>query len=224
MPVFECSRCNEMTYSSSKTNRTACPTCGAQRKRLVSDAASFAEAKRIPRAVSHGDHSIAVFDDFAQVAGVAVDFIRHGLEGEALVMAALPQELEDLVLEELEPDEARGIAWEPASDSYGPLFNPHSVIGRFREIAEIEPRPVFVVGCADEPIQDFTSLEGWVQYERMAHETAVEYGMTVLCLYDARLHDERMLEAGLVTHGLAASGSERLLRRNEQFDYEPPAA
>jgi hypothetical protein len=103
------------------------------------------------------------------------------------------------------------------------MFSPESVIGRFREIAELEPRPVFVVGCADEPIQDFTSIQGWTQYERMAHEIAVEYGMTVLCLYDTRLHDPRMLEAGLRTHGLEADAEGRLMR-NEAFDYEPPAA
>jgi hypothetical protein len=56
----------------------------------------------------------------------------------------------------------------------------------------------------------------------MAHETAVEYGMTVLCLYDTRLHDARMLEAGLKTHGLSVDEDGRLLR-NEAFDYEPPA-
>jgi hypothetical protein len=190
---------------------------------LVSDAASFAEAKQTPRAVSYGDHSIAVFDQFEQVADLAVDFIREGLSVGALMMVALPQDLEDLVLEQLEDDEATRIAWEPPSDSYGPMFSPESVIARFREIAQLESRPVFVVGCADEPIQDFTSIQGWTQYERMAHETAVEYGMTVLCLYDTRLHDARMLEAGLKTHGLAADDEGRLMR-NEAFDYEPPAA
>jgi hypothetical protein len=222
VPVFECSRCNEMTYSSSKTNTAPCPVCAAERKRLVSDAASFAEAKQVPRAVSYGDHSIAVFDDFEQVATLGLDFIRHGRSLGALVMAALPQGLEDLITAPMEDEEIAGIAWEPPSDSYGPMFSPEGVVGRFREIAELEPRPVYVVGCADEPIQDFTSLHGWVQYERMAHETAVEYGMTVLCLYDARLHDPKMLEAGLKTHGLAADDDGRLLR-NEAFDYEPPA-
>lgn len=223
MPVFECSRCNEMTYSSSKTNPTPCASCGAERKRLVSDAASFAEAKRIPRGVSHGDHSIAVFDDFEQVADLTTDFIRHGLIADALVMVAVPQDLENLVLERLEPHEARSIAWEPPSDSYGPLFDPHSIIERFRQIAIFEPRPVFVVGCAEEPIECFTSVHDWVHYERMAHETAVDHGMTVLCLYDARLHDSRMLEAGLKTHGLAANEYGELLR-NEEFHYEPPPA
>ena len=223
MPVFECSRCNEMTYSSSKTNVTPCPNCGVERKRVVTDAASFAEAKKTPRGFSHGDHSIAIFDDFEQVAELTVAFIRQGLESEALVIVASPQELDDVILDELSSEEMRDIAWEPASDTYGPLFNPEDVIERFRQIALLEPRPVFVVGCADEPIQDITSLPDWVRYERMAHETAVEYGMTVLCLYDARLHDQRMLEAGLKTHGLSADDEGRLLR-NEAFDYEPPTA
>ena len=223
VPVFECSRCNEMTYSSSKTNAAPCPGCGVERKRVVVDAASFSEAKQLPRGVSYGDHSIAIFDDFGQVAALTTSFIRAGLQDDALVMVAVPEQLDELLLEELTPDEARAIAWEPPSDTYGPLFNPEEVIDRFRQIAILEGRPVFVVGCAEEPIQDFTSLPDWLRYERLAHETAVDYGMTVLCLYDARLHDPRMLEAGLKTHGLSADDEGRLLR-NEAFDYEPPAA
>lgn len=223
MPVFECSRCNEMTYSSSKTNTAPCPKCGIARKRLVIDAGSFAEAKQIPRAVSYGDHSIAVFDEFPQVADLVTAFIRDGLRCDALVIAGMPQGLEDLVLERLEPAEARTIAWEPASDTYGPLFHPENVIDRFRQIAILESRPVYVVGCPEEAIQGFTSLHDWVLYERMAHETAVEHGMTVLCLYDTRLHDARMMEAGLKTHSLAADGENRFVR-NEAFDYEPPAS
>jgi len=177
----------------------------------------------MPRAVSFGDHSIAVFDDFEQIAELVAGFVRHGIEEGALVMAALPAALDDLVLLRLDADEARKVAWEPPSDSYGPLFSPESVAGRFRAVADEEPRPVFVVGCADEPIQDFTSLDDWTRYERLAHELAVDYGMTVLCLYDARIHDQRMLEAGLRTHGLAADDEGHLMR-NEAFDYEPPPA
>ena len=42
---------------------------------MVSDAASFAEAKEVPRSVSHGDHSIAIFDEFARR-------MRQTLDGE----------------------------------------------------------------------------------------------------------------------------------------------
>ena len=128
-----------------------------------------------------------------------------------------------MILERLHPDDQRGIAWEPPSDTYGPMFNPEEVVERFRGIAETDDRPVFILGCADEPIQTFTSRQGWQQYERMAHETAVETGITALCLYDARLHDETMLRAGLETHGLKADLDEARIHRNEQFDYEPPA-
>src|SRR5918998_5771540 len=99
MPIFECSRCNEMTYSSSQTNVTACAGCGAKRRRIVDNAASFAEAKTVPRAVSYGDHSIAVFDDFKQVAPIAVQFIDQGLLAGGLVMVAVPPALEELIHE-----------------------------------------------------------------------------------------------------------------------------
>jgi hypothetical protein len=81
---------------------------------------------------------------------------------------------------------------------------------------------VFVLGCPDEPIQTFTSREHWMDYERRAHETAVTYGITVLCLFDTRLHDDGMLRDGLRAHGLKVEDGEYL--RNEEFDYEPPAA
>ena len=139
-------------------------------------------------------------------------------------MAAVPQDLEDLILDRLHPDDQVGIFWEPPSDTYGPTFGPEQVIDRFRDIAEAEERPVFVLGCADEPIQNFTSREGWTEYERLAHELAVEYGMTVLCLYDVRLHDPVMLEAGLKTHGLKVDTEEGDLLRNDEFDYEPPSS
>ena len=221
MPIFECSRCNDLTYSSSKTNVSACPECGSERKRLVHDAISFAEAKEVPRATSYGDHSIAIFDDFEQVAPMATQFVDQATLAGGLVMAAVPDELERMILERLHPDDRNGIFWEPPSDTYGPTFSPESVVDRFRDIAESEGRPVFVVGCAQEPIQNFTSAEGWVEYERLAHELAVEYGMTVLCLYDTRLHDDTMLRAGLKTHGLKVEAGQ--LHRNEAFDYEPPA-
>jgi hypothetical protein len=223
MPIFECSRCNDLTYSSASTNVAPCPSCGSERKRLVHDAASFAEAKQVPRATSYGDHSIAVFDDFEQVAPIAAQFVDQAVLAGGLVMAAVPDALEQLILGRLHPDDQAGIFWEPPSDTYGPTFAPEPVIERFREIAETEDRPVFVLGCAGEPIQNFTSRQGWEQYERMAHELAVEFGMTVLCLYDARIHDEQMLRAGLRTHSLEVDTCDGRFRRNEQFDYEPPA-
>lgn len=222
MPVFECSRCNDMTYSSSKANVAPCPRCGEQRRRIVDDASSFAEAKVVPRAVSYGDHSIAVFDAFEQVVPLAVQFIDQAVLAGGLVMVAVPEELEDLIHERMLPEDEQGVFWEPPSDTYGPTFAPHEVVERFREIAEAEERPIFVLGCADEPIQNFTSREGWVEYERLAHETAVAYGLTVLCLYDARLHDETMLRAGLRTHALKVEAGQ--YHRNEAFDYEPPGA
>jgi hypothetical protein len=222
MPVFECSRCNDLTYSSSKANVAPCARCGAERRRMVDAAASFAEAKAVPRAVSYGDHSIAVFDDFEQVAPLAVQFIDQAVLAGGLVMVAVPEELEDLIHERMLPEDEQGVFWEPPSDTYGPTFAPHDVVERFREIAEAEERPVFVLGCADEPIQNFTSREGWAEYERLAHETAVAYGLTVLCLYDARLHDEAMLRAGLRTHALKVDAGQ--YHRNEAFDYEPPGA
>ena len=222
MPIFECSRCNDLSYSSSRENVAACAECHAERKRLIEDATTFAEAKKLPRATSHGDHSIAVFDDFPQVAPIAKQFIEQATLAGGLVIAALPQGLEDLVLELMHPDDCHGISWEPPSDTYGPTFSPQGVIDRFVQIAEDDYRPVYVVGCPDEPIQTFTSREDWILYERLAHDNAVEHAITVLCLYDARIHDDYMLREGLKAHGLEV-GADGETRRNEAFDYEPPS-
>jgi hypothetical protein len=221
VPIFECSRCNDLTYSSARENAAPCPACGAARKRLVHDAASFAEAKQVPRATSRGDHSIAVFDDFAQVVGVASQFVDEAVVAGGFVVAAVPQELEGLIRTRLRAD-PDAIAWEPPGDTYGRSFEPHPVIEHFRGIAAAEDRPLFVLGCPDEPIQGFTSHAGWLEYERLAQETAVEDGITVLCMYDTRLHDEAMLRVGLVTHGLTVKGDR--FCRNAAFEYQPPAA
>ena len=221
MPIFECSRCNDMTYSSSATNLAHCRACGSARRRLVSDAASFAEAKQVPRAVSHGDHSIAIYDDVEQIVPLTVQFIDQALLAGGLVMAMVPQELEDAVLAAMHPEDAQGVAWEPPTDTYGPAFEADAVIERFTEIGETEPRPVYVVGCPSMPIQDFSSRDAWIRYERLAHELAHDLGLTVLCLYDTRLHDAEMLATGLRTHALM--GDDAQLKRNEHFDYEPPS-
>jgi MEDS: MEthanogen/methylotroph, DcmR Sensory domain len=223
MPIFECSRCNDLSYSSSRENVAPCSECDAERKRLITDATTFAEAKTLPRATSYGDHSIAVFDDYPQVAPIARQFIDQAVLAEGLVIAALPQALEDLVIDLMHPDDCHGISWEPPSDTYGPTFSPRGVIDRFSQIAEDDYRPVYVIGCPDEPIQTFTSREDWVLYERLAHETALKYDMTVLCLYDARIHDDFMLRTGLRTHGLKID-EDGEARRNEAFDYEPPSS
>lgn len=223
MPVFECSRCNHLSYSSATTNVGRCEECAATRKRVIQDATTFAQAKEVPRAASFGDHSLAVFDDFEDVAALAAEFVREGKAAGALVVVAVAQGLEDLLLERLDGTEQYGLAWEPPTDMYGPLFWGPDIIDRFRRITDEEDRPVFVIGCPDQPIQTFTSLEGWLEYERMAHELAVERGMNVLCLYDARIHDERMLRAGLETHSLHADPHDGAFRRNALFDYEPPA-
>ena len=152
MPIFECSRCNDLTYSSSTTNAAPCPACGAERKRLVHDAMSFAEAKQVPRATSYGDHSSAIFDEFEQVAPIAAQFVDQASLAGGLVMAAVPDELEHLIQERLHPEDQTGIFWEPPSDTYGPTFAPQEAIDRFVEIAKTETRPVFVLGCADVPI------------------------------------------------------------------------
>lgn len=222
MPMFECSRCNQLSYSASKGAVAPCQACGARRRRIVVDSVSFAEAEAVPRAVSYGDHSVAVFDDFQQVAPMAVQFIDQALLAGGLVIAGVPQELEDLVHERMNPEDELGVLWEPPSDSYGPTFSPDEVVERYREIAELEDRPVFVLTCADEAIQTFTSREGWVEYERRAHQTATECGLTVLGLYDARLHDDTMLRAGLRSHGSRFESGE--LMPDEAFGYGPPGA
>ena len=220
MPVFECSRCNDLTYSSSRASALACSNCGADRRRVLDRATSFDEARRAARRPAPGDHACACFDEPEEIAEVAADMLAAGHDDGALLIGFVDQDVKQVINEALGDHPARDeVIWHPASDTYGSAFDPDAIVKRFVAMAKTERRPIYIVGCAHEPIESFTSADEWDRYERLATEKTVECGMAVLCLYDVRLHGDAVLAAGERAHPLHAHGS--ALQRNEAYAYQP---
>jgi MEDS: MEthanogen/methylotroph, DcmR Sensory domain len=215
MPVFECARCNNLTYSASRFASISCDICGGARQRVLEHAFSFDEARDEPRNLTHGDHCCCSFTTPEEAAPLCAHVIRAGLAENARVMVFVKAELADAITAQLTPEEAQAVEFGGADDVYGPGFDPDETITRFRAIAAEEQRPVYVLGGARRPLDTLVDREAFERYERMATETAVELGMVVICLYEEGLHAHSHVTVRDATHPLTTEGGP--VRRNADF-------
>lgn len=215
MPVYECARCNNLTYSASRFASIECDVCGGSRHRGLEHAFSFDDARDEPRELAAGDHCCAAFDDPADVAPLCAHVIRAGVQAGARILTWPQAELRELIVAALEPSEAEAVEWMEAAEVYGDPFDADAVVTRFRRLAEGEPRPVYVVGGFDSALEDRTTVEEYRRFEHLATAAAVDTGMLVICLFDRRLHGEEFHGSGEETHPLASEGG--AVKRNERF-------
>jgi hypothetical protein len=217
MPVFECVRCNNLTYSASRFASIDCDQCGAARHRALDHAFSFDEARSAPRTLGDGDHCCVPFDTPEDVAPLCAEIVRAGLAEGARVMAHPPGGLRRAIEDELEADEAAAVEWADPAGLYDDGFDPDGTVAAFRQIAEAEPRPLWVLGGPAVSPSTFTTLEDFRRFERLITEGSVDTGMVVVCLYDRAVQDPEFVAAGEETHPLAGEGD--AIRRNERFAY-----
>ena len=217
MPVYECARCNNLTYSASRFTVIDCDHCGSRLHRALEHAFSFDEARDEPRTLGHGDHCCVAYDDPADIAPLCARILRAGLAAGARVLAYPPPDVRALVEAALEPGEVAAIEWSCGREMYGEAFDADGVIERFRALAAADPRPVYVLGGFEEPLETVTTPEAYNRFERMSTEGALDTGIVVVCLYDRRLHDPAFIETGDETHPLAGAGA--TVKRNERFVY-----
>jgi hypothetical protein len=217
MPVFECSRCNNLTYSAARFAAIACDVCAGERHRVLEQAYSFDDARGEPRELTHGDHCCAGFEIPDDVVPLLLHVIRTGLTENAHVIAYPQEQLRRALAERLTPDEEAAVNWGPSGDVYGPGFDADEVIGRFRGVAEASDRPVYVIGGSELPLHALADADEFRRYERLATEAAVELGMVVVCAYDRTLPHAEHVAAGEETHPLATSGGP--VKRNERYVY-----
>jgi hypothetical protein len=215
MPVYECARCNNLTYSASRFASIECDVCGGSRHRGLEHAFSFEEARDEPRVLAAGDHCCAAFDDPADVAPLCAHVIRAGVEAGARVMTWPQADLRGLIVAALEPHEAGAVEWMDAAEVLGDPFDPDALVARFRRLADDEPRPVYVIGGFDRALEERTTVEEYRRYEHLSTDAAVDTGMRIICLFDRRLHGEEFLRVGDETHPLASEGG--AVKRNERF-------
>lgn len=217
MPVFECVRCNNLTYSASRFASLDCDRCGAARHRAIDHAFSFDEARSAVRPLAAGDHCCIHFDAPGDVAGLCAQILRSGLAEGARVLAHPPQDLRRAIEEELEAGEAAAVEWADPAALYAGDFDPEAIVAAFRQVAESETRPVWVLGGPPACPSAFTTAAEFGRFERLITDGAAETGMVVVCLCDRSVQGPEFVAAGEETHTLAGDGD--AVRRNERFAY-----
>jgi hypothetical protein len=212
--VFECSRCNAMTYSASRTAATACERCGSANIRVL-DEVNFEAAEAAPRVPSPGDHCVALVDDYEDAARISCPFIVEGLRNGERVLSWLPREVCSRIEQTLSPDELARLTVVDADEIYAPPFDPAALVDRVREMARAEDRPLRIVGGPMGSPGKVTTLAEWARYERLAHELCHDEDITGMCVWERPALDDEVLELVLRSHSLISRGDR--LRRNPDF-------
>ena len=214
MPIFECSRCNEMTYSAYSGVPHACASCGNGTMRVIEGA--FDEARAAPRELARGDHAYLAYDDAADVAEFCARYIGEGIAAGESVVAAFPGALGAKVRALLTAEVAGAVDWRATGDIYDD-FDAERIAETYDAIIAGEERPVRLIAGPDSA--ETITLDEFDRYERLAHAIVCDRGAVAVCLFDATLVPAELIELASRRHGLAVSGG--TVRRNELFEYEP---
>jgi len=215
MPIFECSRCNTLSYSASRFASIACDACGGMHFRAFDDVASFGDVRAEPRRLTRGDHCCVPYDAPEDAAPLCARIVRDQLAAGSRVMAWPVPDLRDEIAAALAPDEDASVEWLDPAGVYGPPFDPEGIVAHFSGLAAQEHRTVVVVGGPGRPLPEIATVDAFCRFERLVTERALETGMVVACLYDRRLHPPAHLACGDETHTLTIEGG--TVRRNERF-------
>ncbi|CAA9471817.1 MAG: hypothetical protein AVDCRST_MAG85-5 [uncultured Solirubrobacteraceae bacterium] len=218
MPVYECARCNNLTYSASRFGSIQCDQCGGTRHRSLEHAYSFDEARDEPRKLSDGDHCCLGFDDPVDVAQICAHVIGTGLAAGARVIAHPPADVRAAIEPLLEPHEAGAVEWTDSDLLYCPGFDPDAAVDGFRAISDAEARPLYVLGGSGMDLCEVMTPPELRRFEHLVTQGTSETGMVVVCLYDRRLQSAGSMEAAQATHPLTSDDGGPI-KRNERFAY-----
>ena len=216
MPIFECSRCNEMTYSASKGAVTACASCGSERQRVIDG--DFDEARRSDRTLGAADHATLVYDEVATVASFCARFLSDGADTGERVVAGLQVDLREAVSAQLAPEVEAIVEWEDPRSIYGD-FDADRIAAMYDGLIGAEPRTTRILAELDGESAKGLDPDELARYESLAHEIIISRGATVVCVYDERSLPAEFLEVSARRHGLSVE--EGGVRRNERFEYQP---
>jgi hypothetical protein len=215
MPIFECSRCNTLSYSAARFASIACDACGGMHFRAFDDVSTFGDVRAEPRRLSPGDHCCLPYAAPEEVAPLCAHIVRDQLVAGSRVMAWPVPDVRAAIAAGLAPDEAAAVEWLDPGDVYGPPFDGEAIVEHFSGLAAQEPRTVVVIGGPGRPLPEIASVGEFGRFERLVTERALETGMVVACLYDRRLHPDSYVSCGDETHTLTAEDG--AVRRNERF-------
>lgn len=216
MPTFECTRCNEMTYSASAGAIAACPRCGSERQRVIEG--GFDEARRSLRPLGESDHATLVYDDAAAIAPFCARFLTDGVKAGERVIAGVEDHLREAICALLGPDAELTVEWQDPRSLYVD-FDAARVAATYEALIGSEERTTRILAGLDSESAQSVDREQWDQYETLAHEIATDHGATVVCLYDTGVLPPDLLDVGACRHGLTVEHG--AARRNERFEYQP---
>ena len=216
MPIFECSRCNEMTYSASVGSVTSCARCGSERARVLEG--GFDEARRTFRTLGPADHVTLVYDDPASVAPFCARFLNDGAHAGERLFAGLPSNLREAVSALLAADVEAMVDWEDPGSLYGD-FDAERVAAMYDELIGGESRATRILAGLDGESAKGVDPDEYARYEAMAHEIIIRHGATAVCVFDAASLPPKFIDVSARCHGLSVE--EGGVRRNERFEYQP---
>jgi hypothetical protein len=216
MPVFECARCNDMTYSAFNEALHSCDQCEGGDFRVIEGA--FDQAREAARDLAPRDHSVLVYDEPGAVAPFCARYLTEGVNGHERVVAALPGDLGEEVRALLAPDLAVLVEWREPADVYGD-FDPDRVAEAYDAMIAAHPSTTRILAGLDRAAAESVTPAEWDRYERLAHAIITSSTANVVCLYDTRAMPPELLDVAARRHGLAITDG--VVRRNEQFEYAP---
>lgn len=216
MPIFECSQCNEMTYSATEEALRPCERCGSERQRVVEG--DFDRARRTRRDLGPGDHAVLVHDDPAAVAPFCARFLGDGVARGERVFAGVPDDLRQAIGAELPAELERAIEWAGSSTFYGD-FDAEGVASTWEALVLEEPRGARILAGLDRSRAEGVEAEELARYEAIAHGLITRLGATVLCAFDTTALPPALIEVAMRSHGLVIEDGGAL--RNELFEYQP---
>lgn len=217
MTIFECARCNEMTYSASAGVVGTCDSCGSGRQRVIDG--DFAQARRSGRVLGAGDHATLVYDDPAAIAPFCAGFLTDGVYAEERIVAGLQDDLRKAVAELLNQEVELAVEWETPASLYGD-FDADRVAATYEGLIRDEGRRTRILAGLDSESAEGVDPQDMERYETLAHQIVTDHGATVVCVYDVRALPPRFIEVTAARHGLAIDDA-GAVRRNERFEYQP---
>lgn len=216
MPIFECSRCNELTYSASVETVRPCPRCDEIRHRVLDG--GFADARDLARDLAPGDHAMMLYDDPSLVAPFCCRYLTEGIDKGERVMAVAPDDLRVATEALLAADVYVLIEWVDPMTIYG-NFDAVRVATMYDTLIGTEPRSMRILAVLCEALADGVASADFDRYECLAHDIVNRHGATAICLYDTRGLDPEFLNTSGRRHTLRVSDG--TVRRNESFEFQP---
>jgi hypothetical protein len=216
VPIFECSRCNELTYSASRESAEPCPRCGEERHRVLD--IGFENVHTAPRDLGHGDHATHTYSDPALIAPFCARYLTEGINEGERVMAVAPADLRRAIEPLLGADVNVLVEWQDPLAIYGD-FEAERVAAMYDALIGAEPRAVRILAILNHACTADITPSEFDRYEAMAHDIVNRHGATAICMYDARGLDPAFLDAAARRHPLAVADGAVL--RNDSFEFAP---